>query len=79
MTESLSNILVEGATLAINSKPSRLIRVPGKKSNGRKKAYNPKWHDISCEEAHWKVSMFARLLKSNPKDQSLGARLRKDI
>ena len=34
---------------------------------------------MSCEEAHRKVAASARLLKCNPKDQSLGAKLRQDI
>ena len=44
-----------------------------------KRVYHPKWHDLSCEEAQRKVPVSARLLKRNPKDQSLGARLRQDI
>ena len=65
--------------MAGNSKSIRQTRMPRKKSNARKKTYHPKWHDISCEEAHRKVSVSARLVKSNPKDQSLGSRLRQDI
>ena len=79
ITETFTNILVEGATLANKSHPIKLTRTPQKKFNGRKKVFHPKWHDLSCEEAHRKVAMSARLVKMNPKDQSLGARLRQDI
>ena len=79
MTENFTKILVEGATLANTSNSKKLNRILRKKSNGRKKVFYPKWHDLSCEEAQRKVAMSARMLKINPKDQALGARLRQDI
>ena len=42
MTETLSNILVEGATLVNNSQSIRLSKICSKKSKSRKKAYHPK-------------------------------------
>ena len=79
MTKTLSNTLVEGATEANNSKSIMLSKMPKKKNNYKKRAFHPKWHDLSCEEALRKVSVSSRLLKSNPKDQFLSGRLRQDI
>ena len=79
MTETLTNILVEGTTLANTSQLNNLSRIPKKRGKKKRKVYHPKWHDLSCEEAHRKVSASARLLKNNPNDQCLGARLRQDI
>ena len=79
MTETLTNILVEGATLANVSQRNKLGNSPKRKKVIRKKNFQPKWHDLSCEEARRKVSASARLLKNNPSDQSLGARLRNDV
>ena len=75
----MTNILVEGATLANISQQNKLGTIPKKKKVIKKKNFHPKWHDLSCEEAHRKVSSSARLLKANPNDQSLGARLRNAI
>ena len=78
MTKTLSNTLVEGATEANNSKSIMLSKMPKKKNNYKKRAFHPKWHDLSCEEALRKVSVSARFLKSNPKDTFLRGRLRQD-
>ena len=79
MTENLTDILVEGVTLADISHANKISGGPKRKKMGKKKVFHPKWHDLSCEEAHRKVAASARLLKCNPKDQSLGAKLRQDI
>ena len=79
MTESLTNILVEGTTLANTSQSNKFIRIPKNRERKKRKACHPKWHDLSCEAAHRKVAASARLLKCNPNDQCLGARLRQDI
>ena len=79
MTESLTNILVEGTTLANTSRSNKLIRIPKNRKKSKRRAYHPKWHDLSCEEAYRRVAASARLLKCNPNDQSLGARIRQDI
>ena len=80
MTENLTNILVEGSILADISRKDKLSTDgPKKRGNKKKKFCHPKWHDLSCEEAHRKVRESARLLKINPDDKSLGARLRQDI
>ena len=79
MTESLTNLLVEGATLANKSKAKKINRIPKKKTFKKQRVRYPKWHDLSCEEAQRKVSASAKLLKNNPKDQSLRANLRHDL
>ena len=65
--------------MANSTDKNKILRTPKKKYSAKKKAVHPKWHDLSCEEAHRKVSNSAKLFKANPKDQSLGARLRRDI
>ena len=45
----------------------------------KQKVFLPKWHDLSCNELHRKVSATARLLKGDQRNQFLGAKLRKDI
>ena len=79
MTECLTNILIDGATLADISQTNRSLGIPKKRKSGKKKLCHPKWHDLSCEEAHRKVAASARLLKCNPKDRYLGAKLRQDV
>ena len=80
MTENLTNILVEGAILADLSQTDKLLtNRPKKKNNNKKKVCHPKWHDLSCDEAHRKVTTSARLLNLNPNDKCLGAQLRQDI
>ena len=56
MTESLTNILVEGTSLANTSQSNKFIGIPKNKKKNKRKAYHPKWHDLSCEEAHRKVA-----------------------
>ena len=78
-TQDLTNLLVEGTLEA--SCLGNIIK--GKTKNNKrktkKKFFHPKWHDLSCEEAHRKVSATARLLKGDQKNLSLGAKLRKEI
>ena len=78
-TQVLTNILVEGATLANTSVKVQQVRINKTKKNNKRKFFHPKWHDLSCEEAHRKVSATARLLRGDQKNQCLGAKLRKDI
>ena len=46
------------------------------KNNGkRNKKSHPKWHDLSCAEAHKKVVLTGKLLKSNPNNPYLRGKL----
>ena len=79
LTETLTKLLVEGATLAKKSKAIKINRIQKYKTAKKQRIQYPKWHDLSCEEAQRKVSASAKLLKNNPKDQSLRAKLRHDL
>ena len=63
MTENITDILVKGAILADTSQINKIQGIPKRKKRGKFKVFHPKWHDLSCEEAHRKVSASARLLK----------------
>ena len=82
-TQELSNLLVEGATLAASAmQPGAINKKIDLKAGSRRKckvrkAQNPKWHDLSCDEAHRIVITIARLLKGDPKNSYLGGKLRK--
>ena len=83
-TRTLTDLLVEGALQANISETNQIDRKMGGKQGGkpkknRKKFSHPKWHDLSCDEAHRKVSATSRLLKGDPKNVSLRSKLRKDI
>ena len=77
-TQSLTNLLVEG-TLQANCQNKMDKNQKPNHKNKRKtkqKRFHPKWHDISCEEAHRKVTTLSRLLKNDQKNQFLTSRLR---
>ena len=79
-TQSLTNLLVEG-TLQANCQ-NKMDKNQNEKPNHKnkrktkQKRFHPKWHDISCEEAHRKVTTLSRLLKNDQKNQFLTSRLR---
>ena len=82
-TIEISTLIVEGAIKADTSavqKPNAGQKVL-KKAGGRHKVFKkqplfPKWHDLSCCEAHRKVYTTARLLKSDPDNRYLRSKLR---
>ena len=82
-TQELYNLLVEGATLAASAmQPGAINKKIDLKAGSRRKckvrkAQNPKWHDLSCDEAHRIVITIARLLIGDPKNSYLGGKLRK--
>ena len=79
-TETLTNILVEGTLQADFSGNDKVkCRGMNMKKKSKRKFFHPKWHDLSCEEAHRKVSTTSRLLRDDPKNLCLGAKLRKYI
>ena len=48
MTETLTNILIDGVTLADISKTNRSLGIQKKRKSGKNKLRHPKWHDLSC-------------------------------
>ena len=76
----LSELLVDGAILAQSSARPALNRkvqiTAGSRRNKKRKVVQPKWHDISCAEAHSKVCTIARLVKLDPSNAYLGSELR---
>ena len=75
-TQSLTDLLVEGVLKSDwsikHEKPNNNTTIKKKK---RRRVTHPKWHDISCSEAHRKVSTTARLLKGDPKNAYLRGKL----
>ena len=72
-TEGLSNILIEGAVRSDSSKINENILVRPtlskcSKKKGKKRKLHPKWHDLSCAEAHQSLLLTSKLLKINPKN-----------
>ena len=45
------------------------------KGRSKKRRSHPKWHDISCADAHRSVVLTSKLLKSNPKNSYLRGKL----
>ena len=79
-TEGLSCILIEGAVLSDSSQANggNLVRPTlGRcsKKKGKKRKVHPKWHDLSCAEAHKSVLLTSKLLKSNPRNSYLRGKL----
>ena len=80
-TLELSRILIDGAILAdalLKPNPKNQVK---KKAGGRhtvnkRRSNFPKWHDLSCCEAHRKVYTTARLLKADPENRYLRTQLR---
>ena len=70
-TEGLSSLLIEGALRSDHSVRYNDLTKPTLKecSKGKKKKRksHPKWHDLSCAEAHRDVLLTSKLLKINPK------------
>ena len=79
VTQELTNLLVEGSLEANCLGNVNEGKTNKTKWKTKRKFFHPKWHDLSCEEAHRKLSATARLLKGDQKNLSLGAKLRKEI
>ena len=45
------------------------------KRKSKKRRYHPKWHDISCADAHRSVVLTSKLLKINPRNSYLRGKL----
>ena len=45
------------------------------KRKEKKQRSHPKWHDISCAEAHWSLLLTSKLLKGDPKNPYLRGKL----
>ena len=79
-TFELSNILVSSALQAsshnlLNHK-KKVDKLAGSRRKCKKKTTSfPKWHDISCSEAHRAVLTTARFLRSDPKNPYLKGKL----
>ena len=77
-TKELTNILIAGAIQADQApKFNRKVdKKAGSRRKSEKRGAHPKWHDISCAEAHSKVIATARLLKGSPKNSILISKLK---
>ena len=79
-TKELTSLLISGALLADQNKKLSYNKKATKKAGSRRKSNkcvaHPKWHDISCHEAHSKVKATARIVKQNPKKLFLISKLR---
>ena len=78
-TNELSQLLIEGALRSNQSMELNNLSVPTLKtcSKGKKKKrkHHPKWHDLSCADAHRSVMLTSKLLKANPKNAYLKGKL----
>ena len=79
-TLELSDLLVTAALEADTVKKLEMKRVVNKIAGSRRnckkrKVAHPKWHDLSCAEAHRKVTTTARFLKGDPKNSFLRGKL----
>ena len=79
-TEGLSEILIEGALrsdYSISNKTNLVKPTLSKCSKGKakKRKSHPKWHDISCADAHRSVVLTSKLLKGDPKNSYLRGKL----
>jgi hypothetical protein len=62
-TAAMTNIMIDCALQADFSESVK--RPSGPKSKGKqKKRSHPKWHDLSCAEAHRKVVLTNKMLKN---------------
>ena len=77
-TKELTNILIAGAIQADQApKFNRKVdKKAGSRRKSEKRVAHPKWHDLSCAEAHSKVIAPARLLKGSPKNSILISKLK---
>ena len=82
-TLEISNILVAGAVqadcnaAAMPDIGKRVQKKAGSRQKTNKKRPSfPRWHDLSCSDAHRKVYTTARLLKSDPDNTYLRSKLR---
>ena len=80
-TTEISNLLVAGAVQADTTlkldMDKRVNKTAGSRRKcNKKRSSHPKWHDLSCCEAHRKVNTTARLLKNDPKNSYLRGKLR---
>ena len=68
----LTNLLVDGVLQADSNPMLDMKRRVDKKAGSRRKSKkvlaHPKWHDISCFEAHRKVTTTAIFLKIYPRN-----------
>ena len=79
-TKCLSNVLTEGALRSdISERNETLLVKPTLKkcSKGKlkKRRSFPKWHDMTCGDAHRSVVLTSKLLKENPKNAYLRGKL----
>ena len=78
-TDNLSSLLIEGALRSDYSVRYNNLTEPTLKkcSKGKKKKRksHPKWHDMSCADAHRSVMLTSKLLKVNPKNAYLKGKL----
>ena len=77
----LSNLLVAGAVQADSSVKLDMKKKVGKTAGSRRKSNTnrvslPKWHDLSCYEAHRKVCTTAWLLKNDQTNSYLRSKLK---
>ena len=81
-TIELTDLLVDGVLQADITATPDITRKTEKKAGGRKvlkkRVDHPKWHDISCAEAHRTVVTTAKLLKNDQTNLFLRSKLRKD-
>ena len=80
-TQELSTLLIDAAVLAeVADNPDikrRVSMVAGSRRKTKKRILtHPKWHDLSCEEAHRVVVTTARLLKGDQRNSCLRSKLR---
>ena len=73
-TAGVTNTIIDCAVQADISQPVNKPRV-GKKRGKQNKKVHPKWHDLSCSEAHQKIVLTCKLLKMNPKNSYLRGKL----
>ena len=73
-TAGLTNVIIDCAVKADITPP--VNKPKGGKNNGKqKKRSHPKWHDLSCADAHKKIVLTSKLLKMNPKNSYLRGKL----
>ena len=79
-TGGLSELLIEGVMRCDNSiKNNDVLLKPTlskcSKGKAKKRRSHPKWHDISCADAHRSVVLTSKLLKGDPKNSYLRGKL----
>ena len=76
-TAGLTEIMIDCSIKADISNPVNTPRgpkMPKGKRVGNKRSH-PKWHDLSCAEAHRKIVLTSKMLKLNPKNSFLRGKL----